>query len=142
MAGGYQYRTCQRFSEYLRALKAERPRRLTGAALETLAIVAYRQPIVKSDIEKLRGVDAAPTIKTLLDRGLIRIVGHTSTVGQPALYGTTDEFLKVFGMASLSELPSQRDLKELNDPGESEERVGEEAPDEVQPPVEVSAVEA
>ena len=84
--------------------------------------MAYRQPIVKSDIEKLRGVDATPTLKTLLERNLIRIAGHLPTVGQPALYGTGEEFLKVFGISSLSELPTLRDLKDLEDPGEVEEK--------------------
>ena len=92
---------------------------MSGPALETLAVIAYRQPIVRSDMEKIRGVDVTPTLKTLLDRRLIRIVGHQETVGQPALYGTTDDFLKVFGLSSLSQLPTLRDLKELDsDPGE------------------------
>ena len=125
-AGQYQFRTRARFAPYVQALKAERPRRLTNAALETLAVIAYRQPIVKSDIEKIRGVDATPTLKTLLDRQLIRIVGHKATVGQPALYGTTDQFLKLFGLNSLAELPTLRDLKDLeSDPGEAGERLGE-----------------
>lgn len=124
-AGLYQFRTKARYAAYVQALKTERPRRLTHAALETLAVIAYRQPVVKSDIEKIRGVDATPTLKTLLDRRLIRIVGHKSTVGQPALYGTTEEFLKLFGLQSLAELPTLRDLKELeSDPGEAGERLG------------------
>jgi segregation and condensation protein B len=122
VAGKYQLRTKAMFSEYLREIKAEPPRRLSAAALETLAIVAYRQPIVRSDVEKIRGVDCTPTIKTLLERGLIKILGHQASVGQPALYGTTEEFLKLFGLNSLSELPTLRDLQELErDPGESEE---------------------
>jgi len=122
VAGKYQLRTKAMFAEYLREIKAEPPRRLSAAALETLAIVAYRQPIVRSDIEKIRGVDCTPTIKTLLERGLTKILGHQASVGQPALYGTTEEFLKLFGLNSLSELPTLRDLQELErDPGESEE---------------------
>lgn len=130
VGGRLQFRTRQRFAPFLRQLRAQRPRRLTPAALETLAIVAYRQPIVKSDIEKLRGVDATPTLKTLLERGLIRIVGHQSSVGSPALYGTTEEFLKIFGLNALSDLPTLRDLKDLDDPGEIEESAqeGVEAP--------------
>jgi segregation and condensation protein B len=121
IAGKYQFRTKALFAPFLQQLKSDRPRKLSPPALETLAIVAYRQPIVKSDIEKLRGVDATPTLKTLLERGLIKIVGHQSTVGQPALYGTTDEFLALFGLSSLGELPTLRDLKELeSDPGEVE----------------------
>lgn len=127
IANRYQFRTKGKFASYLQALKASRPRRLTPAALETLSVVAYRQPIIKSDIEKIRGVDATPTLKTLLERGLIKIVGHQSTPGQPALYGTTDEFLNLFGLGSLGELPTLRDIRELErDPGEVEENGDEE----------------
>ena len=119
IAGGYQFRTKSPYANYVRELKADKPKRLTTAALETLAVIAYRQPVVRSDIEKIRGVDVSPTIKTLLERNLIRIVGHQSSVGQPALFGTTDEFLKVFGLNSLGELPTLRDLNEIErEPGE------------------------
>lgn len=125
-SGKYQFRTKGKFSSYLQKLKSGRPRRLSPPALETLAIIAYRQPIVKSDVEKIRGVDATPTIKTLLDRGIVRIVGHQATVGQPALYGTTEKFLSIFGLSSLSELPTLRELKELDeDPGEPDESIEE-----------------
>lgn len=121
-SGKFQLRTKQEFGQFLSKLREGRPKKLSAAALETLAIIAYRQPIVKSDIEKIRGVDATPTLKTLLDRRVIRIVGHKSTIGQPALYGTTELFLSIFGLQSLAELPTLRDLKELDgDPGESEE---------------------
>ncbi|WKZ57200.1 MAG: SMC-Scp complex subunit ScpB [Bdellovibrionota bacterium] len=116
----FQFRSHPAFAPFIRELRASRPRRLSGPALETLAIVAYRQPIVKSDIEKIRGVDVTPTLKTLLERSLVRIVGHQSSPGQPALYGTTDEFLSLFGLRSLEELPTLRDIKELErEPGES-----------------------
>lgn len=118
VAEKYQLRTKPAFSEFVRELKAEAPKKLSVQALETLAIVAYRQPIVKSDVEKLRGVDATPTLSTLIDRGLIKIVGHQSSVGQPALYGTTEKFLELFGLGSLGMLPTLRDLRELEDPGE------------------------
>ena len=115
----YQLRTKSQYSEIIRRLKEEKPKRLSVAALETLAIVAYRQPIVKSEIEAIRGVDATPTLKTLLERGIIKIVGHQSTVGNPALYGTTDDFLKLFSLGSLAELPTLREITELErDPGE------------------------
>lgn len=133
IGGKLQFRTKGAYADILRELKQEKPRRLSIAALETLAIVAYRQPIVKSDIERIRGVDASPTIKTLLERGIIKIVGHLQTVGQPALYGTTDDFLKLFGLSSLGELPTLRDLTEIDsDPGE----IGEESPEDLSPSVE------
>ena len=123
----YQFRTKGLYSTYIRQLNASKPRKLSRAALETLAIIAYRQPIVKSDVEKIRGVDASPTLKTLLDKRLIKIVGHQASVGQPALYGTTDEFLNIFGMQSLKELPSLRDVKDFeNEPGEPGQEEGQE----------------
>jgi segregation and condensation protein B len=119
---GYQLRSKAQHADILRKLKAGRPRRLSKAALETLSIVAYRQPIVKSDIEKIRGVDSSPTIKTLIDKKLIKIIGHQASVGQPALYATTDEFLSLFSLKSISDLPTLRELKELeNEPGEAME---------------------
>lgn len=122
VAGKFQLRTKPTYGSFIRELRAEKPRRLSNAALETLAIIAYRQPVVKSDIEKIRGVDTTPTLKTLMERELIRIVGHQSTAGQPALYGTTEEFLKIFGLSSLSELPTLRDLALFErEPGELHE---------------------
>ena len=119
VGGQFQFRTKPQYARFISALQSAKPRRLSHAALETLAIVAYRQPIVKSDIEKIRGVDATPTLKTLIDRNLIKIVGHKDTVGQPALYGTADEFLKLFGMSGLSDLPTLREVREIErDPGE------------------------
>jgi len=118
----YQFRTKAVYAPVLQKLKEEKPKRLSPAALETLAVIAYRQPIIKSDIEGIRGVDATPTIKTLLERSLIKIVGHQSTVGNPALYATTEEFLKLFSLGSLAELPTLRDLAPLEeDPGEPQE---------------------
>jgi segregation and condensation protein B len=120
--GSYQFRTKQFFAPFIQELKRTRPKRLSPAALETLAVVAYRQPVVKSDIEGIRGVDVTPTLKTLIDRKLIRIMGYQATVGQPALYGTTEQFLEIFGMKSLGDLPSLRDLREFaEEPGESSE---------------------
>ncbi len=127
ISGKYQFRTKGEYGAYIQKLKVSKPKRLTPAALETLAIVAYRQPIVKADVEMIRGVDCTPTLKTLLDRGILRIVGHKATVGQPALYGTTEKFLSIFGLSSLDDLPSLRELKELEeDPGEPEESEEEE----------------
>jgi segregation and condensation protein B len=108
------------YAEYVRNLIAVKPRKLSQAALETLAVIAYQQPVVKSEVDKIRGVDVAPTIKTLLERKLVKILGYQATVGQPALYGTTEDFLSIFGLTSLAELPSLRDLKALaKEPGEA-----------------------
>jgi segregation and condensation protein B len=116
-----QLRSKAAYAEHVRQLMAVKPRKLSQAALETLAIVAYQQPIVKSEIDKIRGVDVAPTIKTLLERNLVKIIGYQASVGQPALYGTTDDFLSVFGLSALSALPALNDLKALaKEPGEAE----------------------
>jgi segregation and condensation protein B len=115
-----QLRTKAIYAEYVRNLIAVKPRKLSQAALETLAVIAYQQPVVKSEVDKIRGVDVAPTIKTLLERRLVKILGYQPTVGQPALYGTTEDFLSIFGLTSLAELPSLRDLKALvKEPGEA-----------------------
>lgn len=117
-----QLRTKVAFAEPVRELLAVKPRKLSQAALETLSVVAYQQPIVKSEIDKIRGVDVAPTLKTLLERKIIKIIGYQASVGQPALYGTTDDFLRIFGLSSLAELPALRDLRALaKEPGESGE---------------------
>jgi segregation and condensation protein B len=119
-----QLRTKAAYAEFVRALMVVKPRRLSQAALETLSVIAYRQPVVKSEIDKIRGVDVAPTIKTLIDRKLIKILGYQASVGQPALYGTTEEFLQVFGLAGLSDLPALRDIKSLaKEPGEADDSV-------------------
>ncbi len=116
-----QLRTKAAYAEHVRQLMAVKPRKLSHAALETLAVVAYQQPVVKSEIDKIRGVDVAPTLKTLLERKLVKILGYQASVGQPALYGTTEDFLQVFGLSALSELPALQDLKALaKEPGEAQ----------------------
>ena len=125
MAEKLQLRTKALYASYVRQLMAVKPRRLSQAALETLAVIAYQQPVVKSEIDKVRGVDVAPTVKTLLERNLVKILGYQASVGQPALYGTTEEFLHVFGLPALSALPAMRDLKALvKEPGEAQSEDG------------------
>lgn len=106
VAGGYQMATKPEYSEYVRRLYRDRTMlRLSPAAVETLAIIAYRQPITKAEIEETRGVDSTGVLETLLERKLIKIVGRKEVVGRPLLYGTTQEFLKYFGLNSLADLP-------------------------------------
>ena len=122
VAGGYQFKTGEQFADTIKKLITKKNRKLTQAASETLAMIAYKQPIQRAEIEAVRGVDALPTLKTLLDARLVRIVGRENTPGHPALYGTTDIFLEKFGLKDLSELPTIRELEEIeNDPGEVEE---------------------
>jgi segregation and condensation protein B len=121
IAGGYQFRTRQDLAPWIRKLKAVRPAMLSSAALETLAVVAYRQPLVKSEIDRIRGVDASGALKGLLEKKLIRIVGRKDVPGKPIIYGTTKKFLEVFNLKDLSELPTLRELKDLqNSEGEQQ----------------------
>jgi segregation and condensation protein B len=113
VAGGYQLRTHPEFSSYLQQLQQTRPLRLSNAALETLAIVAYRQPLTRAEVEHVRGVDAGPVMRTLLERKLVKITGHRDVPGRPMLYSTTKRFLEVFGLANLDALPTLRELEEL-----------------------------
>ena len=113
VAGGYQIRTRAEFSGYLQKLQKERALRLSQAALETLAVIAYRQPTTRAEIEEVRGVDAGATVRSLLDRQLIRIAGQREVPGRPMLYGTTRRFLEVFGLENLKNLPTLRELDEL-----------------------------
>jgi segregation and condensation protein B len=113
IAGGYQMRTHSEFASYLRQLQSARPLRLSNAALETLAIVAYRQPVTRAEVENVRGVDAGPVMRTLLERKLIKLAGHREVPGHPMLYTTTKRFLEVFGLAQLEDLPTLRELEDL-----------------------------
>ncbi|MBW2500642.1 MAG: SMC-Scp complex subunit ScpB [Deltaproteobacteria bacterium] len=113
VAGGYQIRTRAEFSGYLQKLQKERVLRLSQAALETLSVVAYRQPVTRAEIEEVRGVDAGAVLKSLLERQLVRIAGQREVPGRPMLYGTTRRFLEVFGLERLKDLPTLRDLDEL-----------------------------
>ena len=112
VAGGYQMRTHSEFACYLRQLRNTRPLRLSNAALETLAIVAYRQPMTRAEVENVRGVDAGPVMRNLLERKLIKLAGHREVPGRPMLYATTKRFLEVFGLAQLEDLPTLRQLEE------------------------------
>ncbi len=118
VAGGYQMRTAPEFAPYLKQIQSTRPMRLSPAALETLSVVAYRQPVTRAEIEQVRGVDAGPIVRGLLERKLVRIAGHREVAGRPMLYTTTRRFLEVFGLASLEDLPTLRDLDELKPLGD------------------------
>jgi segregation and condensation protein B len=114
VAGGFQFRTRPELGPWVKKLRSTKPHSLSPAAMETLAIVAYKQPIVKSEIESIRGVDVGAPLKGLLDKKLIRIVGRKDVPGKPIIYGTTRKFLEVFNLKDLLDLPNLRELKELN----------------------------
>jgi len=106
IAGGFQIVTDPLLAPWLKKLyKTSGADRLTGPSLETLAIVAYKQPVTKPEIETIRGVNVDGVLKTLIEKSLVRIAGRRETVGRPILYGTTQEFLQYFGLSSLEELP-------------------------------------
>jgi segregation and condensation protein B len=116
VAGGYQLRTPKSNSEAVKKFLGGRPARMGKATLETLAIVAYRQPITKAEIEAIRGVDVDGVITTLLERNLIRAVARKDVPGRPFLYGTTPEFLQLFNMKDLSQLPTLKEMDEISLP--------------------------
>jgi segregation and condensation protein B len=124
VAGGFQLRTRPELSPWIKKLKSTKPHSLSPQAMETLAIVAYKQPIVKSEIESIRGVDVGAPLKGLLDKKLIRIVGRKDVPGKPIIYGTTKKFLEVFNLKNLMDLPNLRELKELN---QQQELLGQES---------------
>jgi segregation and condensation protein B len=113
VAGGYQIRTRAEFSGYLQQLQKQRPLRLSQAALDTLAIVAFKQPVTRGEVDGVRGVDSGGVLKSLLERRLLRIAGHREVPGRPMLYGTTRRFLEIFGLESLKQLPSLREVEAL-----------------------------
>ena len=113
VAGGFRFQTKIEMAPWITKLKAVRPPSLSRSAMETLAVVAYRQPIVKADIDRIRGVDTGGALKGLLEKKLLRIVGRKDVPGKPIIYGTTRKFLEVFNLKSLAELPTLREIKDL-----------------------------
>ena len=112
LAGGWQIMTLPRFADVLAALhKTRQDTRLTPAALETLAIIAYKQPILRADIESIRGVASGEVIRSLMERHLVKIVGRAEELGRPMLYGTTKTFLEVFGLTTLKDFPPTDEFK-------------------------------
>ncbi|MBN1652643.1 MAG: SMC-Scp complex subunit ScpB [Deltaproteobacteria bacterium] len=115
VAGGYVFRSAPQCASFVRNYIAQRPVRLTQAQLETLSIVAYRQPVTRPEIEEVRGVDTGSAIKVLLDRGLLKMLGRKDEPGRPLLYGTTLYFLEFFGMKSLKDLPTLKEFSDLTE---------------------------
>jgi segregation and condensation protein B len=117
VAGGYQLRTKPQWAQWISRLKKSKPVKLSQSALETLAIIAYRQPVIRPTIEMIRGVDSGWVIRSLLEKGLIRITGRKEIPGRPLIYGTTKTFLELFNLNTLSDLPT---LTEIQPPPEPE----------------------
>jgi len=114
VAGGYQFRTVNEVTPWLKKLAKDRTTRLSRAALETLAIIAYRQPATRAEIEYLRGVDSGGVMKTLLEKNLLRILGKKEVPGRPLMYGTSRHFLELFGLRDLKDLPTLKEFTDLD----------------------------
>jgi len=141
VAEGFQFRTRPEHADWIRRLKKTKSAALSQPGLETLAIIAYRQPVVRLDIEKIRGVDSGGVLRTLLEKKLIKIIGKKDVPGKPLVYGTSKKFLEVFGLRDLADLPTLKDLESLGPPStegvlpleEEEREAGTEPPEEAPP---------
>jgi segregation and condensation protein B len=116
IAGGYQIRTRPEYSEWIKKLVQPNPLRMSKAALETLTIIAYKQPIIRSEIEHIRGVDSGGILRMLLELKLIRVLGRKEIPGRPLIYSTTKRFLEIFGLKDLKDLPTPEEIKGLVNP--------------------------
>ena len=132
VAGGYQFRTTTENADYLRRLSKSRPAKFSQSALETLAIIAYRQPVTRAEIEYLRGVDSGGVLKTILEKKLIKILGKKDIPGKPLIYGTTREFLELFGLKDLKSLPTLKEIRDLSEtaPYEQQEELPLDQPED------------
>ncbi len=113
VAGGYQIRTRPEHMEWIKRLLQPKPMRLSKAALETLAIIAYKQPVIRSDVEHIRGVDCGGVLRVLLERKFIRVLGRKEIAGRPLIYATTKRFLEVFDLKNLKDLPTPKEIEEF-----------------------------
>jgi segregation and condensation protein B len=119
LAGGFQLMTRPEYHRWLGSVKRpQQELKLTAAGRETLAIIAYRQPIMRADIEAIRGVHCGDTLRLLMEKGLVKITGRDESLGRPVLYGTTKKFLQVFGLKSLKDLPQAQELRTPETPGD------------------------
>lgn len=115
VAGGWQFRTRTAYHGYITRHIKTRASRLSQSALETLAIIAYRQPITRVEVEHLRGVDCGGVVKSLLEKNLVRILGKKDVPGRPLIYGTSKDFLEIFGLKDLKSLPTLKEIQALDD---------------------------
>jgi len=143
LPGGFQFRSRSEYVPWIKKLIQPKPARLSKAALETLAIIAYKQPVIRSDVEHLRGVDCGGVLRMLLERNLIRVLGRKEIPGRPIIYATTKQFLEVFDLKNLKDLPTPKEIEELakapldDETGEDEignDETGEGIPDSDEDP--------
>lgn len=115
VAGGWEFRTVSMLAPWLQPVVARKPTKLGRAPMEVLAIVAYRQPCTRAEVDDIRGVDSSSTLRSLLQLKLLRVLGRADDIGRPLVYGTSDEFLRLFSLKSLAELPTLREFSELSE---------------------------
>ena len=113
VAGGYQFSTRPEYGEWIQRYKQKKPKRFSKPVLETLAIIAYKQPVIRSEVERIRGVDSGGVIRTLLERKLIKVVGRKEIPGRPLIYVTTKKFLETFELKDLRDLPSPKEIEAI-----------------------------
>jgi segregation and condensation protein B len=133
ISGGYQFRSRSDYSPYILKMLQASPTRLSRATMETLAIIAYKQPVLRQEIERIRGVDVGGVLKTLLEKGLIRIMGRRNLPGRPLVYGTTKKFLEVFDLKDLESLPKLKEMEALGTDEEPTDKAREESPADIIP---------
>jgi segregation and condensation protein B len=114
VADGYQFRSRSEYGPYIMKMLQRSPNRLSKASMETLAIVAYKQPIIRQEIERLRGVDVGGILRGLLEKGLIRVMGRKNLPGRPLIYGTTKRFLEVFDLKDIDSLPKPKEIESFS----------------------------
>lgn len=117
VAGGFQIRTRPEYKDWIKRLLQTSPARLSKAALETLAIIAYKQPVLRSDIEYIRGVDSGGVLRMLLERKIIKVLGRKDIPGRPMIYGTTKQFLQMFDLRDLKDLPTPKEIESFGEGG-------------------------
>jgi len=133
VAGGFQIRTRPEYGTWIKRLIQPAPARLSRAAMETLAIIAYKQPVIRSDVEHIRGVDCGGILRMLMEKKLIRVLGRKAIPGRPLIYGTTRQFLEVFELKDLTELPTPEEVEALEKPGKVPEQMTFPAPESPAP---------
>ena len=142
VGGGFQFRSRPEYGGYILKMLQASPARLSRATMETLAIIAYKQPVLRQEIERLRGVDVGGILKTLLEKGLVKIMGRKNLPGRPLVYGTTRKFLEVFDLKDIESLPKIKELKALGSEDDEQQSLfdqkppGEAAPSQDGPPPE------
>lgn len=136
VAGGWQFRTRPAFHSYISRHIKTKASKLSQSALETLAIIAYRQPITRAEIEHLRGVDCGGVLKSLLEKHMVRILGKKDIPGRPLIYGTSKEFLEIFGLKDLKSLPTLREIQALDEVPQYERQQELQLEPEISVPVE------